>query len=247
MRQMKHTRGVMVSLLGGAVLVAAAMAACGGSIAPTPLSPTIPTITALPSIDEMLSDKTLGSTSAPNTIVEYVSFWCTACKDFHLTGDGAQMKTQLADTLKAQIIFRNLFLSGETASAAMLARCAGNARFFDAVNTIFQNQASWLGSSDPDLAVQRMMLGFGMSQSVVNACVSNTSLQNGLGQIHTAALSATYLLPDGTQRVGTATQSSILSVPAVVVNGVLLDGANAAGNADPANAPTLANVQKFLK
>jgi hypothetical protein len=247
MQHMKHTRTVMASLLGGAILVAAAMAACGGSIAPTPLSPTTPTITTLPSIDEMLSEKTLGSASAPNTITEYVSFWCVNCRDFHLTGDGAQMKTQLADTGRAQIIFRNLFLSGESLSAAMLARCAGNARFFDAAATIFQNQASWLGSTDPDTSVQRLMLGFGMSQSVINSCVSNAALQNGVALTHTNALSATYLLPDGTQRVGSTTQSSIFGVPAIVVNGVLLDGINAAGSADPANAATLANVQKFLK
>jgi protein-disulfide isomerase len=222
------------------LLAVATTGACGGSMTPSVLAPTVATITTLPSIDEMLADKTLGS-GTQNTIIEYVSFWCSACKDFYLTGDGAQMKTQYADTGKAQITFRNLFLSGETFAAADLARCAGNARFFDAVDTIFRNQSSWWNANDPDAAVKSLMLGFGMSQSVVNACVENTALENGLAQIHMNAMAATYQLPDGTTTVG------FTHVPAVVVNGVRLDGANGDGTTNADNAPTLANVQKFLK
>lgn len=250
MRQSTRTRRVTVSLLGGLAIVAA-VTACGGSVTPNVLTPTIPTITTLPSLDEMLSEKTLG-TSSTNTIVWYVSFWSAASKDFYLTGDGAQMKSQLADTNKAQIMFRNLFISAELSTssgvpvAAMLARCAGNARFFDAVTTIFQNQPTWLGNPDnADAAVKAVMLGFGFSQSVVNSCVSNTALATGLGQIHTNALQATYLLPDGTQR-SAGTSGSIFSVPAVVVNGVLLDGVDSTGASNSLNAPTLANVQKYL-
>ncbi len=245
MRQAIRARWKICSL-AGAVLVAASMVACGGSIAPTPLTPTISTITSLPSDTEMLSDKTLGSASQ-NTIIEYVSFWNTNSKDYYLTGDGAQIVAQLVNTGKAQIIFRNLFISGETTVAAMLARCAGNAKFFDAVTTIFQSQGSWLSNSDPDTAVERVMLAFGMSQAVINSCVADQTLANGLIAIHNQALTSTYLLPDGSQRVGNSTQAAILQVPAVVVNGVLLDGTNASRVADPTTAPTLANVQQLLK
>jgi len=246
MRQPRRNRWAAPFLIGGLIVVAGA-AACGGSITPNVLTPTIATITTLPTIDEMLSDKTLGSASAPNRIVEYVSFWHADSATFHQQ-IVPQLKTQYVDGGKAQITFRNLFLSGETLNAAALARCAGNARFFDAVDTIFRNQASWAAASDPDAAVGRLMLGFGMSQSVVDACVGNTALQNGLANIHTDALSATYLLPDGTQRAGSSTQGSILAVPAVVVNGVLLDGRNTSdGSVNAAFAPTLANIQQFLK
>jgi hypothetical protein len=246
MLQPRRNRCAALFLIG-ALVVAAGMAACGGSIAPNVLTPTIFTITTLPTIDEMLSDKTMGSASAPNQIVEYVSFRHADSATFHQQ-IVSQLKTQYVDTQKAQITFRNLFLSGETLNAAALARCAGNARFFDAVDTIFRNQASWAAASDPEAAVGGLMLGFGMSQSVVDACVGNAALQNGLAKIHTDALSTPYLLPDGTQRAASPTQGSILAVPAVVVNGVLLDGTNASdGSANPAFAPTLANIQTFLK
>lgn len=233
MRTLTPTRGALCLLAG--LLAVVMIGACGGSMTPGVLAPTIATITTLPSIDEMLSPKTLGSASAQNTIIEYVSFWCSACKDFYLTGDGAQMKTQYADTGRAQITFRNLFVNSETFAAADLARCAGNARFFDAVDTIFKNQASWLGAGDPDAPVKSLMLGFGMSQSVINACVGNTALENGVWQIFVDAMTATYVRPDGTSQVGFS------YVPAIVVNGTVLDG----GTSD--NAPTLANIEKFLK
>jgi hypothetical protein len=245
MLQPRRNRCAALFLIGGLIVVAGAVA-CGGSITPNVLTPTIATITTLPTINEMLSDKTLGSPSAPNTIVEYVSLIQTDSATFHQQ-IVPQLKTQYADSGKAQITFRNLFLVNDSLNAALLARCAGNARFFDAVDTIFRNQASWAGASDPDTAVGRLMLGFGMSQSVVDACVANAALQAGVGKIHTDALGATYLLPDGTQRAPNGTQGSILAVPAVVVNGVLLDGRNADTTVNADNAPTLANIQKFLK
>ncbi len=226
----------LLAALAGAVL----MAACGGSMAPSVVTPTVPTITAMPTVAEMLSDKTLGSASAPNTIIEYGSFWSLPSGTFH-TQVTPQVKSQLVDTNRASLTFRNLFVSGETGVAALLARCVGNARFFDAADRIFSNQSTWRTSSDPDTAVERLMLGFGMSQTLEDQCLANTDLQAGLINIATAAMSATYTLPDGTQRAGSSTTSSIYALPAVVVNGVLLDGSTAD------NAATLENIQKFLK
>ena len=251
MRQSTCSPAVIVFLIAG-LAIAVTMVACGGSVTPTPLTPTVPTITALPPLDEMLSEKTMGSAAAPNTIIEYVSFWSTQSKDFYLTGDGAQMKSQLADTGRAQILFRNLFLPAETQIsgvpvAAMLARCVGNARFFDAVNTIFQRQATWGAASNPDAAVQQIMLGFGMSQSTINACLADSALLNGLAAIHTSAEQGTYQLPDLTQRTGSSAAGVIFSVPAVVVNGVLFDSTNTDGTSNAAFAPTFANIQPFLK
>ena len=240
------SRCAALFLIGGLTLVAGT-AACSGGIEPTVLAPTTFAITTLPSIDEILSDKTLGSASAPNQIIEYVSFANAASAAFHLQ-ILPQLKTQYADTQRAQIAFRNLFVVNETVNAALLARCAGNARFFDAADTIFRSQATWATASNPDTAVGQVMLGFGMSPSVQTACTGNTTLQAGVVKIFQDALTATYLLPDGTQRVPGPGGNSIVAVPAIIVNGVLLDGTNAAdGSPNPVFAPTLANIQQFLK
>ncbi len=229
------------STLFGAVVVAAGMAACSGSMAPSVVAPTVPTITSLPSTADMLADKIIGNASAPNTIIEYGSFWSANSATFHLQVL-PQIKSQLVDTGKASVIFRNLFVTGETGVAVSLARCVGTDRFFDAANKIFSTQSTWLSGTDPDTAVQQVMLGFGMSQTVENQCLANTALLSGLVNIARDAMNGTYTMPDGTQRVGTTlTTGSILGLPAVVVNGVLLDGSSSDAVAD------LATIQKFIK
>lgn len=218
-------------------LLAAAIAAarCGGSITPTPLQPTVATITTLPSIDEMLADRTLGPASSGNTIVEYLSFWCTACADFYATVS-PQLKTRYADAGKARVIFRNLFLSGETITAAALSRCVGASRFWDAADRLFRSQSTWMLASDPDASIRTQMMGFGMSSQIIEQCVGNTALRDGLVAVHQQdAINASYQLPGGGTAIG------ISRVPAVVVNGVKLDSSAAD------NAPTIENIDKFLK
>jgi protein-disulfide isomerase len=218
MRYVKQLRSV--SFVPLVVWLLAAACQGGGSMNPSaPLTPTVPTITTLPPLDEMLSDKTMGSASAPNTLLEYVSFWCTSCATFE-ADVLPQLKSKYVDTGSMQIKFYNLILGVETTNAVNLARCAGNARFFDAANLIFTRQSTWLNASDPDSAVNQLMVGFGMSQQVVNTCVADTDLSNGIIGIHTAALA----------------QWGMTAVPAVVINGTLLQGADA----------SVANIEKYL-
>jgi protein-disulfide isomerase len=229
-----------VTLLVSGVLTALVLAACGGSVTPTPLVPTVPTFTQLPSVEEMLAEKVLGNPGAKNTIIEYVSFWCPSCKAFH-TDIEPQLKSRYVDTGQATVIFRNLMLfgQGETEATPALARCVGNAKFYDAVDFIFARQSTWLGTSNPLAALEQSMLGFGMSQSLIDACVASSGLRTGLSQVHDVALAATYQLPDGTSVVG------FRAVPAIVVNGVALDGRVADGTAND-NTATLANIERFL-
>jgi hypothetical protein len=227
------------TLLVTGVFLAAAIAACNNSVSPVSLQPTVFKYTTMPPIDEILSEKIIGSASAPNTIYEYLSFWCTGCATFHATIE-PQMKSQFVDTGRANIVFRNLFLSTESTAAAALARCVGNADFFAATDYIFTKQGIWLPNGDA--GVKTTMMGFGMSPSLEETCVNNTQLQSGLAQVHTSALSQTYQLPDGTTAVG------FTHVPAIVVNGVKLDSTTASdGTAIPDNAPTVENIAKYLK
>ncbi len=248
---MRHISHSVALLLAGGLIAAATMSACGGSMTPSPLVPTQSTITALPSIDDMLADKVMGNAGAAVTIIEYVSFFSTGSATFHLT-TLPQIREQFIDTGKAQLIFRNLLVTNEPPAAAELVRCAGTAKFFDAVNLLFTNQAAYVNTSNtnPVGTIQSLMLGFGMSQSVINACVGNSSLDSGLNTILTNALSATYALPDGSQRTPGSVSGvggSIVAVPALVVNGTLFDGYDATGNANSNFAPTVTNIQPLFK
>ncbi|MGE5361587.1 MAG: thioredoxin domain-containing protein [Bacteroidales bacterium] len=233
-----------MTLFALALFVGLTAVACDTGISTPPglVVPTVSKYTTMPSNDEMLSEKVIGNASAPTTIYEYLSLWCTACATFHTTVE-LQMKSQFVDTGQAKIVFRNLYRygAGETETAAMLARCVGNDNFFPAVDYIYTTQPRWLSAADPDAAVKSVMLGFGMSQSLVDTCGANTTLRNGLVQVHNSAIAQTYQLPDGTS------SASFYSVPAIVVNGVKLDSTpNPDGSINPANVPTIDNIAKLV-
>jgi protein-disulfide isomerase len=244
---MRHTTLFVLVLL---VVLAAAACDNGTSTPPTMVAPTVSKYTAMPSDAEMLAEKVIGNASAPTTIYEYVSMWCTGCQSFHATVE-PQIKAQFVDTGKARLVFRNLFLSSEMTPAAanpngvpvapMLARCVGNADFFSAIDYIFTTQSAWLSNSDPNAALKSRMLAFGMSQSLEDSCLSDAALATGLGQVHNDALAQTYqvLLADGT--TAPASAAGFTHVPAVVINGVKLDSTTAD------NAPTLENIAKLIK
>jgi protein-disulfide isomerase len=175
MRRFPRTpRGVLV-LLGVSALTVV-FAACGGS----PTSPKIdPSL--LPSMDLMLSEKTVGRATATHTIIEYSSFECPYCKDFHDT-TFVQLKSTYIDPGLVKFVFRDSPLYAVDLTAAMLARCAGD-RYFEAVDTLFANQSSWAGASDQIRALGDVMRNFGMSQGVIDACEASTALRNGILQM----------------------------------------------------------------
>jgi protein-disulfide isomerase len=199
MRRVARTAGGVVCLLV-ALLAGALASACGGSpAAPSPF--VTPTITALPALGEMIADKAMGSANAANTVIVYSSFTCSHCADFHLQSDRfPQLKSQYIDTGKARYVFRDWERSTLDIHAAMLARCAGDARYFDAVDTLFRNQASWAGAGDQGLV--NVMRQFGMSQQVIDTCLATSALSDAIVKSHA----------DGTSQYG------ITGTPTFVVN-----------------------------
>ncbi len=173
------------------------LGACGSS---SPTAPSTPpaTITALPSIGEMTADKSMGSANAPNTVIVYSSFTCSHCADFHIQ-TFPQLKSKYIDAGTVRYVFRDWERNTSDIHAAMLARCAGDAQYFNAVDTLFRNQASWAGS---DQALQNVMRQFGMSQQVIDQCLATTALANAIVQSHN----------DGTAQFG------VNGTPTFVVN-----------------------------
>jgi len=177
MRRFPRTlRGVLL-LLGVSTLTAVAVA-CGGS----PTSPAV-----LPTLAEMTADKTMGDAGAAHSVIVYSSFTCPHCADFHLQTI-AQLKSKYIDAGKVRLVFRDWERGFDLdIHAAMLARCAGDARYFDAVDTLFRNQASWAGSGEQALA--NVMRQFGMSQQVIDACLATTALHDAIVKSHNDAVS----------------------------------------------------------
>ena len=79
---------------------------------------------------------------APNTIVEYASMTCPHCAQFQ-TEVFPQLKTKYIDTGKVRYMLREFPLDNLAAAAFMLARCAGDDRYYAMVDAMFSTQESW--------------------------------------------------------------------------------------------------------
>jgi protein-disulfide isomerase len=182
MRHITCTARAVVSLL--AILVAAiAIGACGGNpAAPGPaVDPSV-----LPSMSLMLAEKSLGSPTAPNTIIEFSSFTCSHCADFHVI-TFPQLKLNYIDKDSVRFVFVNSPRDQSVdLTAAMLARCAGD-RYFDAVGALFASQGTWSGAGTTE-PLENVMRQFGMSQQVIDACKASTTLRDGILKMKQDAL-----------------------------------------------------------
>ncbi len=177
MRLFPGTRGV--SCLAGMLALAFSIVACGGS-GTNPTSPKIdPSV--LPAMDLMIGEKALGSATAPNTIIEYSSFTCPHCRDFHEI-TLPQHKSTYIDPGSVRFVFRNSPRDTADLTAAMLARCAGD-RYFGAVDALFAAPSSWVNASDPVQALGDVMRRFGMTQGVIDACKASTPLRDAIQQM----------------------------------------------------------------
>jgi len=153
----------------------------------TPAAPTAPSATGatLPGLDEMLADKVLGGGAAPVTIIEYSSLTCPHCASFHTT-TLPQIKTAYIDPGKAKLVYRDFPIGAAATSAAMVARCSGN-KFFDLIDLLYRTQSTWAGSSDTTSALKGVVAQAGLSSALVDTCLADTGLRNGIASIQSTA------------------------------------------------------------
>ncbi len=87
------------------------------------------------------ADRSIGRADAPVTVIEYASFSCSHCSDWHRFVYPA-FKTRFIDTGQVRLVFRNLPTQPEDMSlpGAALARCAAPERFFEVVSALMLGQ-----------------------------------------------------------------------------------------------------------
>lgn len=130
-------------------------------------------------LERATSDRVLGNQNAPVTIVEFASLTCSHCA--HFANDVLpQVKKDLIETGKAKIIFRDFPLDNMALKAAMMARCADPAQYFDLLEVLFKNQERWARNEDPVKALKQLGSLAGMNEELIDTCMSNEELQNAL-------------------------------------------------------------------
>jgi len=126
-----------------------------------------------------LADRVLGDDNAPLTIIEYSSLGCPHCMVFH-RDTFPMIKKDYIDTGKVRVIFRDYPLGARAMAAAMIARCAPEARYFGMVDLFFMKQEEWSHAEDVIAALSKVAKFGGMSGDDVTMCLQNQALLDGI-------------------------------------------------------------------
>lgn len=171
--------------------------------------------------DDLSQDMSLGSPTAPVTLIEYASPTCPHCARFE-AGVFPAFKAKYVDTGKVRYVLREAPIHPDLDAAAfLLARCAGgSAGYFNVIEGVMKGQDEYyapylMQSPNPsqDMAdayravLRKVGAAAGLDEQHVRTCLTNEASLNALS--------------DRAERE--MKQYEVHSTPTFVVNGVKLD------------------------
>ena len=134
-----------------------------------------------------LQDISLGRAEAPNTIVEYASMTCSHCARFHTTVL-PELKQKFIDHGQARLILREFPLDGLAVAAFMLARCAGDDRYYPMVDALFETQQTWaVPGADGKEKLLLIAKQAGFSKEKFDQCLADKELFNKIVEVRQRA------------------------------------------------------------
>lgn len=131
-----------------------------------------------PAASPLLAEEVaLGNPKAKVTVVEYASAACPHCARFNNDVFPA-FKKKYVDTGKVRYVFRELLTDPVpfAGTAFMMARCAGESKYFDVLNDVFQQQTAIYQSGDLSGGLLKIGLKYGMDKDKLNACMDEKAV-----------------------------------------------------------------------
>ena len=116
-----------------------------------------------------------GAEDAPVEVIEYASFTCPHCANFH-EGPYKQLKKDFIDTGKVRFVYREVYFDRYGLWASMIARCGGAERFFGITDLIYQGQAEWARAGGPtEIVAELRKIGSlaGLEKEQIDACLKD--------------------------------------------------------------------------
>jgi protein-disulfide isomerase len=129
-----------------------------------------------------VGDISIGEADAKIKIVEYASFTCPHCADFH-TWNWAKLKADYIDTGKVHFTLREVYFDRYGLWAAMMARCGGDMRYYGIVDILYDTQKEWAASEDPNVVVANLKkIGrtAGMDDAALDVCMKDGATAQAL-------------------------------------------------------------------
>ena len=127
-------------------------------------------------------DMVLGNADAPVTLVEYASYTCPHCAQFHDTVF-KDLKKDYIDTGKVKFVFREVYFDRFGLWASMVARCGGEMRFFGISDMLYDQQEDWIAGGDPAAIAEnlrRIGRTAGMDDATLDACLKDEAQAKAL-------------------------------------------------------------------
>ena len=129
------------------------------------------------------ADRSIGRADAPVTVIEYASFACHHCADWHqLVYPG--FKARFIDTGKVRFVFRNLPTDPQEIAlpGAALARCAVPERFFEVAAALMQGQSAVLRGGNREDWYGPAIAVSGRTQAQIEACTTSPAVEAALAR-----------------------------------------------------------------
>lgn len=129
-----------------------------------------------------VADMTLGNPDAKVKVMEYASFTCPHCANFHSTVF-KDLKKDYIDTGKVQFIYREVYFDRYGLWGAMVARCGGEMKYFGVSDILYTTQKEWAGSDDPNVVVgnlRKIGRTAGMDDAQLDACLKDGATAQAL-------------------------------------------------------------------
>ena len=130
----------------------------------------------------VVGDYSLGSADAKVKLVEYASFTCPHCANFHDAVFG-QLKADYIDTGKVYFTLREVYFDRYGLWAALIARCGGEMKYFGIHDMLFEKQSEWAASEDPQQVVENLKTigrAAGLEDAAMEACLNDTATAEAL-------------------------------------------------------------------
>ena len=144
-----------------------------------PLSASAQTASGLPAVSA--TDRVLGRADAPVTVIEYASFVCNHCANWHTTVLPS-FKARFIDTGQVRLVYRNLPTppAQVAARAAGIARCAVPARFFDVASSFMTGQQAIIDGAPLADWYAAGVAASGRTEAQIDACLADPATLNGI-------------------------------------------------------------------
>ncbi|MFN3669881.1 MAG: thioredoxin domain-containing protein [Brevundimonas sp.] len=129
------------------------------------------------------ADRSIGRADAPVTVVEYASFSCNHCADWHRFVYPA-FKTRFIDTGQVRLVFRNFPTLPEDMSlpGAALARCAAPERFFDVASALMLGQETVFRGGDREDWYAPAIAVSGRTKAQIDACAATPATRAAINR-----------------------------------------------------------------